>query len=219
MRDIKIRGLRSLVYLALAGSLVACGGEDSNSNAVDISGLQQKITGACEVGQYVRAVNNDGSLECAAASIPPGGIGVSIAAFEPYIAQCELFITYPDKLGVFTAGATQCGLWAELAVPDNVSINRLRCRVRDVSAEGYIGGIAIVQHNFFTGEDTTLFNTADATAGMEGSDILLDYAITPAVAVDRGNGELTLSVYINHADEMAATLDEVGLFGCTVSYE
>lgn len=190
----------------ICAALIGCAGEDKTTNIA---------SGSCAVGQYVQAINADGSLQCAALTTA-GGIGASMQAFHPN-TNCTLDILN-NGLGVFTGGDTQCGMWAAVELPDNVQINRIRCRVKDVSELGYISGISLTQ-NLLEGGSRTVFTQGDASVGMDGDDILLDYELDPPQAVNRSAGDYRLYLYIEHPEAMAATLNEIGVYGCSVFYE
>lgn len=197
-----------LVWMAMScAALMGCAGEDKSTTVT--------LSGSCAVGQYVQAINADGSLQCAAPTTA-GGIGASMQAFHPN-TNCTLDILN-NGLGVFTGGDTQCGIWAAIELPDNVQVNRIRCRVKDVSADGVISGINLTQ-NLLEGGSRTVFTQGDASTGLDGDDILLDYELDPPQAVNRSAGDYQLYVYIEHPEAMAATLDEVGVYGCSVFFE
>lgn len=183
-----------------------------------VNSKQDKITGACGTGLYVKQVNADGTLVCdnPVGTSGPTSITVHSASFAPNSSTCAYQRTYTNTGGYFNSGSN-CSVLAGIHLPIGATLTGFSCHIIDNSITAsadmtaYLDRIDLVDNNFLS-IGISAQSTSIGAEVLQGN-INAGTELVPAESVYSIEVRFGLASTVN-----LATTTGLSLRGCTVSY-
>jgi len=196
---------------------------------------QDRVTGACGTGQFMFAVNPDGSVACdsdsggditgvtAGAGLEGGGTSGEVTISLPLgeinihgsefrvpetVTGCAQFIS---RSGMFWTAGTDCTALAALHFPRGSTINNIACSVFDEDSTDFIV-VTLFRTNFSTAQSIFVVGT-QTSVDRTGTQVLFN-SVAANHAVDNANN----FYYLEAAVFGDATKLNTGIVGCKIDY-
>jgi len=209
-----------------------------------VNSKQDRVTGACNPEESIRAINADGSVVCevdsdsggdiseitAGAGLTGGGsngtvtlsltgaVSVHGNAFKhgalPGTSGCDLRDIIGGHSYYEASSGTDCRAVAAVHLPDGVTLSSMKCTVIDNSS--IVGAQIVVELYRFSLTSWFVETVLLTTASVDsGNNQIISDTNPPAQAIDNTNFAYLLHARFGNGAPVGTL---VGLFGCSIAY-
>lgn len=186
-----------------------------------VNSKQDKITGACGTGLYVKQVNADGTLVCdnPVGTSGPTSISVHSASFAPNSSTCAYQRTFNNG-GFFNSGSN-CSVLAGIHIPIGAIITGFSCYITDDSLTTANADMtAFLDRTDLVGGVASIVSISTSTVSTNiGPEVLQGGIFAGNELVPAGSAySIEVLFGLAGANVDLATATGLELHGCTVSY-
>jgi len=190
-----------------------------------VSSKQERVGGSCVIGESIRVINGNGTVECQKAQLA-GYSGISPTAFFNIVDAGTGTSCNFNRLGnlVLRGTSNYCEAVAPLTLPHNVKLTSLSCGVLDNhggSATTIAVGLTRGSH-FFNVSDQLLYINSNASDNAQIQTLQTSDTIFGKDVVDNAQYHYYLRVFFTTTatdwEAVNGLTNKVHLRGCSVTY-